>query len=382
MYSYKNNKGELVTITLEELISIANSNKNLINLSIKLNSSMETARSILEDLDKMNNSNLYRIEQYNKWTEEVDAQLEKEYRNNLTIKQISEIHGRTLGAIRSRLKHKNLYISNTEIKNITTKEKNNISGMFRIRFDGDNRDEVYFYNIEEKEDNIDPTRPIFNELFKTEIGEYNDKYGFTMLDKSQLVPEKKEESEEKKKIDISFINSLNIYHLTDYIPKWCNRNDNNSYRILALKNRDINAVNFYYNLTYKWLKEHNFLNENIIIAVIPSHLSNEENISGIADIAKKIIQNSKMQNGINLIIRKTSINKKATSMYMNRPSLNQDINSLKINSNIEIRDKTIIILDDVTTHGDSFKAAAYHLFINGAKKVVPLAIGKTVIPNE
>ena len=69
-------------------------------------------------------------------------------------------------------------------------------------------------------------------------------------------------------------------------------------------------------------------------------------------------------------------------MYMNRPSLNQDINSLKINSNIEIRDKTIIILDDVTTHGDSFKAAAYHLFINGAKKVVPLAIGKTVIPNE
>lgn len=381
MYSYKNNDGELVTISLEKLISIANSNKNLIGLSIKLNTTMETARNILEELDKINNNSSFRLKQYNKWTEEEDIQLEKEYRSNMTIKQISEIHGRTVGAIRSRLKHKNLYISNTEITNITTKEKNRISGMFRIRFSGDNRDEVYFYNIVEKEDNIDPTRPIFNELFKTEIGEYNDKYGFVMLDKSQFIPEKKEEThEENQKIDMNFLDNLTIYHLTEYIPKWCNRSDENSYRILALKNRNINAVNYYYNLTFKWLRDHDFLNKNVILAVIPSHLSNEENISGTADIAKKIVDNSEMQNGINLVIRGKSINKKATSMY--RPTLKQDIKSLRISNNIDFQNKIVVILDDVTTHGDSFKAAAYHLYVNGVKKVIPLAMGKTVIPNE
>lgn len=381
MYSYKNKNDELVSLSLEELTSIANSNKNLISLSIKLNSTVETARIILEELEKINENNSYRLEQYNKWTDEEDQQLEKEYKSNMSIKQISEIHGRTTGAIRARLKHKNLYITNTDITNITEKEKNNFSGMFRIRFIGDNRDEVFFYNIEEKEDNIDPTRPIFEELFKTEIGEMNDKYNFIMLDKSQFIPEKKKEKiEEEKTFNKVNIHDLKIHYLTEYIPKWCNRNDENSSRILALKNRHTDAINYYYNLTIKWLKDNNYFDENIIIAVIPSHISSEENVSGISDIAKKIIENTNMKNGINLVIRKTTINKKATSMY--RPTLNQDIKSLKLNSNVNIKDKKIVILDDVTTHGDSFKAAAYHIYMNGAKQVIPLAMGKTVIPNE
>ncbi len=385
MYSYKNKNNELVSISLEELTSIVNNNKNLISLSVKLNTTVETARCILEELEKINVDSSFRLKQYNKWTSEEDEQLEKEYKSNFSIKKISEIHGRTTGAIRSRLKHKNLYIENTDITNITTKEKDNVSGMFRIRFIGDNRDEVYFYNIQEKEDNIDPTRPIFEELFKTEIGETNDKYSFIMLDKSQFIPAKKEEKiEEDKAFDKSIIYDLKIYHLTEYIPKWCNRNDENSSRIIDLKNRYSNAINYYYDLTLKWLKYNNLINENIIISVIPSHISNNENISGTADIAKKIIENLNLQNGINLVLRKTTINKKATSMYMNinRPTLNQDIKSLELNDNISVQGKIVVILDDVITHGDSFRAAAYHLYMNGAKRVIPLAMGKTVIPNE
>ena len=354
---------------------------NLIFLSIKLNTTIETARNILEDLEKINKSNSYRLEQYNRWTAEEDQQLEREYKSNMSIKQISEIHGRTTGAIRSRLKHKNLYITNTEITNITTKEKDNISGMFRIRFTGDNRDEVYFYNIEEKEDNIDPTRPIFEELFKTEIGEINDRFSFIMLDKSQFVPEKKDEkTEEVATFDKNIIYDLKIYHLTEYIPKWCNRNDENSSKIIDLKNKYVYAINYYYDLTLKWLKNNNYLNEYVMIAVMPSHISNKENISGTAYIAKKIIENSNIQNGINLILRKKTINKKSTSMY--RPTIKQDIESLELNNSINIQDKIIVVLDDVTTHGDSFRAAAYHLYMNGARQVISLAMGKTVIPNE
>jgi hypothetical protein len=391
MYSYINKNNELISIPLETLLSIVNSNKNLISLSIQLNTTVETARSILEDLEKMNGSSFYRLEQYKRWPYEEDKQLEEEYKNNMSIKQISEIHGRTTGAIISRLKHKNLYITNTETTNvettntettnITPKEKDINSGMFRIRFIGDNCDEVYFYNIQEKENNIDPTRPIFEELFKTEIGEINDKYSFIMLDKSQYIPEKQEEKiEEEKPFDKKRIYYLKIYHLTEYIPKWCNRNDENSTRILDLKNRYLYAINYYYDLTLKWLIDNSLLSEDVMIAVVPSHEANEVNVSGTADIAKMIINNSNMQDGINLVLRKTTIQKKSTSMF--KPTLNQDINSLEINENIDFKGKIIVILDDVTTHGDSFKAAAYHLLMNGAKDVIPLAMGKTVIPNE
>ena len=380
MYSYKNKNNELISISEDELISIANNNNNLISLSIKLNTTVETARIILEELKKINANNSYKLEQYNRWTEEEDQQLEKEYRTNMSIKQISEIHGRTMGAIKSRLKYKNLYIADTEITNITIKEEAKMSGMFRIRFNGDNRDEVYFYNIEEKNDNIDPTRPLFEELFKTEVGETNDKYDFIMLDKSQFIPEIEETIKEEKNFNENNIYNLEIFSLTKYIPKWCNRNDENSLIILDLKNRYEYAINYYYNLTFKWLKDNNLLDENIILAVVPSHISSEKNISGIASIASKIIETSSIKNGIDLVTRKITINKKATSMY--RTTLKQDIESLKINKYIDITNKTIVLLDDVTTYGDSFRAAAYHLYENGAKKVIPLAMGKTVIPNE
>ena len=100
----------------------------------------------------------------------------------------------------------------------------------------------------------------------------------------------------------------------------------------------------------------------------------------MADIARKLVENTPVIDGINLVVRKTTINKKSTSMF--RPSLTKDIDSLDINLNIDLSNKKIVILDDVTTHGDSFRAVTYHLCMNGAKKIIPLAMGKTVIPDE
>lgn len=153
-----------------------------------------------------------------------------------------------------------MYIENTDIKSITTKDKNDNSGMFRIGFEDDNNDEVYFYNIVEKDNNIDKTRPIFDELFKTEIGDKNAKFNFVMLDKAQYISKTKE-------LDNDVINSLNLYtlkinSLTMYIQKWCKRNDLNSARILDLKNRNQDAVLHYSRLVYRWLEE-----KNILIAI-------------------------------------------------------------------------------------------------------------------
>ena len=45
---------------------------------------------------------------YEKWDESEIDQLKAEYAKGLRIKEIAEIHGRTEGAIRSRLKKENL----------------------------------------------------------------------------------------------------------------------------------------------------------------------------------------------------------------------------------------------------------------------------------
>ena len=45
---------------------------------------------------------------YEKWDESEIDQLKAEYAKGLSIKEIAEIHGRTEGAIRSRLKKENL----------------------------------------------------------------------------------------------------------------------------------------------------------------------------------------------------------------------------------------------------------------------------------
>lgn len=268
------------------------------------------------------------------------------------------------------------------IKNITTKNNNLVSGMFRIRFDEENVDEIYFYNIKEATDNIDPTRPIFEELLKTEIGKKNNKYNFSMVDKIQYIPEIKEEKHEE--INIYFNNKiiydLEIYYLTQYIPKWCEKTDENSNMIIALKNRYPLAVDYYSNLTYEWLRKNNLLNENTIICVVPSHFASEKNDSGISYVAQTIIDKCNIINGINLITRKETIEKKSTAFY--KPSLRMDIDSLYIDKNVNILNKTVVILDDVTTRGNSFRAVAYHLYKKGANRVIPLAMGKTVVPNE
>lgn len=38
-----------------------------------------------------------------KWTDEEDEQLRKEYNNKLTVSEIADIHGRSIGSINSRL---------------------------------------------------------------------------------------------------------------------------------------------------------------------------------------------------------------------------------------------------------------------------------------
>ena len=127
MLSYIDNNGEFIDISHEKLKTLANSNRNLQMLSKKLNTSKEVTRKLLQNLDFNDMRRPYKMSQYSFWSKNEDSQLEQEYKNNLSITEISNIHGRTRGAINARLKHKNYFKNNEEIMlYLPTIKKNNI----------------------------------------------------------------------------------------------------------------------------------------------------------------------------------------------------------------------------------------------------------------
>lgn len=306
------------------------------------------------------NSNMNIAQQYVSYTRTLNDLIVYKYHNN-------ELEINTNINSINNLNHNNNI--SYELKNITVKNKGSKSGKFKIKYLDDENYEYFYYNIAEKEDNIFSKTPIFDELFSTEIGKVNKKNNFIMIDKIQYIPQISNNTHD-----------LKIHYLTKYIPKKYNKYDENTERILDLKNRSTIAIKYYSKLVYDWLNNNNYLNNNSMIAVIPKHEASENNISGTADVAKIIINKCDISDGINLILRKTTISKKSTSL--DRPTYNIDQESLDINKLINIENKNIILLDDVTTTGNSFKAASELLYKNGAQNVVALAIGKTVNPYE
>lgn len=396
MYSYLNKQNNFVNISINDLKKSAISCKNIINLSIMLNTSVEITKCLLKKLKEDDSSFDYKFEQYSKWTSEEDIQLEQEFRNNLSIRQISNLHGRTPGSIRARLKHKKIFSQsnkkkvleksqNIKTSNVQKKEKVTVknlkkkSGIFIIKYLDEDKNEMFFFNITEKDDNITESAPLLNELFNTNVGDINKKFNFLMINKIEYHPKNYVEKCNNF-VSKRMLRNIEIHHLSEYVPKWCNVNDINSKKILDLKNKSSFAINYYFQLTCNWLKENNLLNKSTIICVVPSHEASIKNESGISMVARRLIYYYSLDGYVDLVIRKNTIRKKSTSYF--KPTLNQDIQSLAYNGNLDLSDKVVVILDDVTTHGDSFRAVAYHLLLNGAKKIIPLAMGKTVIKDE
>ncbi len=115
-------------------------------------------------------------------------------------------------------------------------------------------------------------------------------------------------------------------------------------------------------------------NEEFIICVMPSH--NKGTLtSGIRTIAESLCCPPRI-NGTKFLCR----NKKMPEKHLggNR-NLEEEIDSLSVQNNSHkiIKDKIILLLDDVTTTGITFDAGIYKLKSAGACEVIALALGKT-----
>lgn len=113
-------------------------------------------------------------------------------------------------------------------------------------------------------------------------------------------------------------------------------------------------------------------NEEFVICVMPSS-SKGTAASGIRAIAESLC-NPPIIDGTRCIYRNKSIPKKHLGGERN---LEEEIDSLDVQNENIIKDKTVLLLDDVTTTGTTFEAGIYKLKNAGAYEVIALALGKT-----
>lgn len=182
-------------------------------------------------------------------------------------------------------------------------------------------------------------------------------------------------SDSKKKLTLfenSNLKKNKINYLGHYHPKRNGTNpnfDDFSQNVLNLKDFDNKSIQSFYENCLRWLNE-----EFDSIVIVPSH-SPLKTRSGIKLLAKKIAKKKGWSDSTECLERTHEIEK--LSFGGNR-DIDVQLDSLRVKQIDEIKEKKVIIIDDVTTSGNSLKASKIKLEEAGASEVYMFAIGKTV----
>ena len=138
-------------------------------------------------------------------------------------------------------------------------------------------------------------------------------------------------------------------------------------KILDLKSGRDSAIEYFYNLLDCEI------NKAVTICVVPS--SNAENVvTGMTKLGKKLASNGR-NDKVNYLIREKSIQKLA--LGGNRSEA-VHYNSIGIDPNTSIQGDVVLLMDDVTTTGNSLYACKEILLANGAEHVEMFALGKAI----
>ena len=177
---------------------------------------------------------------------------------------------------------------------------------------------------------------------------------------------------------------LGLKYIHEYLPKRLLVNESDqklrkdSNRILALKEECPDAISFYVKRLHRQLEESGF-----IICCVPGHKSSdvtqaarglETYPNGIVKVAKKLCKSSRRIDGISVLQRYRSIMKKSQG---GSRSIDVDLKSIRVVDKNKVNNKAVLLIDDVTTTGNSLDACCQLLINSGAYCVQPLAIAKT-----
>ncbi|GAX38096.1 phosphoribosyltransferase [Nodularia sp. NIES-3585] len=163
-----------------------------------------------------------------------------------------------------------------------------------------------------------------------------------------------------------FFDSLpNLFYLGFYCPKDSGYFNEYSNTILELKDQKEDSINFF-------LKEiRNFLSdEDISIATVPSGKSINQS-SGIRELAKQLVKSySKFTDAVFCLERFEDSNGDRT--------IEKHLKTIKVANSSVIKNKKVILMDDVLTTGTSIQACQKLLLEAGAKEIKVIVLGKTI----
>lgn len=140
-----------------------------------------------------------------------------------------------------------------------------------------------------------------------------------------------------------------------------------SSKILDLKEGKIPAIHYFYNLLNAEI------NKDVAICVVPSSDANIKE-SGIGKLGKMLAENGR-KDMVHFLVREKSINKLATGGNRNIDIHFQSISTM---NNMKIEGDVVLLMDDVTTTGNSLYACKEILLKKGAREVEMFALGKAI----
>lgn len=181
-------------------------------------------------------------------------------------------------------------------------------------------------------------------------------------------------------IDITKLNYLYFYY-----PKNSSKFNEFSQMILDVFKKESftdaqkNDKNFFYNEFYKYciLRLKDKYSMPIVLSVVPGHADTiviDNTITSYVKFLSKKEPNNFID-GSQILLREYPIEKSSTSKEIR--TIEKQYNSLKINRDCDIKNKVVLLIDDIYTSGSTMLACKKILEENGAQRVILFSFTKT-----
>ncbi|MED1747178.1 phosphoribosyltransferase [Brevibacillus borstelensis] len=164
-----------------------------------------------------------------------------------------------------------------------------------------------------------------------------------------------------------------IYYLCDYIPyrlptgEVNPRFDTNSGRILDVKSDDDRGIDHFFPMLDK------IIPAEVAIAVVPSH-NPEKTSGGLYRLVNKLASKKSRIDASSCLVRKYMVDKLA---HGGSRHIEVHTRSIGMTNLHLIKGRKVVVLDDVTTTGNSLLACQQILLSAGASNVKCVALGQT-----
>lgn len=139
-------------------------------------------------------------------------------------------------------------------------------------------------------------------------------------------------------------------------------------RILDVKDKKEKGISYF----YQQLDEE--ICKGVTICVVPSHTEGDTNDSGVAELARRLAGNGRVDK-VDYLLRTKTIDKLA---HGGSRDIRAQLDSIGVNPSMSVEGDVVLIVDDVTTSGASLEACRQILLEHGARRVAMLALGQSV----